>query len=175
MAWILFIVLAAVATVMVLASRKPDTFRVERSTLVQAAPERLYAAINDFHRWTEWSPWEGLDPAMRRTHEGSPSGVGASYAWDGNKKAGAGRMRITEADPYNRIAIALDFERPFKSSNVVEFLLQPEGDATRIRWVMNGPLPFGAKLMHVFVDMDRMIGKDFEAGLAQLKSLAEKS
>ena len=169
------IVLIVLAAIFFLASRKPDIFRVERATRIRAAPERLFAAINDFHRWPDWSPWEKLDPAMQRTFEGSAAGLGAVYAWSGNSKAGAGRMQITRSNPSSRIAIQLDFLKPFPSQNLVEFLLRPDGNITEVRWAMSGQLPFVMKIMHVFVNMDAKIGKDFETGLAALKALAENA
>jgi uncharacterized protein YndB with AHSA1/START domain len=174
MSLLLILLALAVAVVLLLAAAKPGEFRVERALRIQAPPEALFAAINDLHRWPEWSPWERLDPAMRRSYDGAPAGVGASYAWDGNNKAGAGRMQITESDPYNRIELRLDFLRPFTSCNRVEFTLQPVAELTELRWSMTGPLPFVAKIMHVFVNMDAMIGRDFEAGLARLRALAER-
>lgn len=159
--------------VLAFATTKPDTFRVQRSTRIEAPPEKVAALIDDFHRWGAWSPWEKLDPAMQRTHSGAASGVGAVYAWEGNRKAGAGSMQITEASA-RKIAIKLDFIKPFASHNIAEFVLEPQGDATNVTWSMHGPTPFVSKVMQVFFSMDRMIGKDFETGLANLKSAAER-
>ena len=164
---------AVVAAVLVYASTKPDTFRVQRSTTVSAPPAAVYALIDDFHRWGEWSPFEKLDPAMRRTFDGAPRGVGAVYAWAGNGKAGAGRMEIVEARP-TRVAIRLDFEKPMRVRNTAEFTLEPAGEATRVTWAMHGPNLFIGKVIGLFVDMDRMVGRDFEAGLAALKAAAER-
>lgn len=170
---ILIVIAVAIAGLLVYAATQPDSFRVERSTLVNAAPESVYPLIADFHQWTKWSPYEKLDPALKRTYSGADSGLGAIYAWDGNKDIGAGRMEITEVTPPQVITIKLDFFRPFESSNVAEFTMTPEGSATRVAWAMHGPANYLSKLMGVLFDMDQMIGKDFEAGLATLKTLAE--
>ena len=171
---IALLIVALVAGVLILASTKPDTFSVQRSAMIKAPPEKIFAVLNDFHRWTDWSPWEKLDPAMKRTLGGPASGKGATYAWEGNSKAGQGRMEIIESTPPGKIGIQLDFIKPFEGHNRAEFTLTPQGDATQVNWVMSGPAPFVSKLMQVFVSMDAMIGKDFEAGLANLKALTEK-
>ena len=172
---IALIVAALIAGVLIFASTKPDTFSVQRSTTINAPPEKVFAVLNDFHRWPEWSPWEKLDPAMKRTLGGAPAGKGATYAWEGNSKAGAGRMEIIESVPARRIGIQLDFIKPFEGHNIAEFTLTPQGDSgTQLNWSMRGPTPFVSKLMQVFVNLDTMIGKDFEEGLANLKGLVEK-
>jgi Polyketide cyclase / dehydrase and lipid transport len=172
---IVAVVLAiAVAVVLILAATKPDTFSVRRAATVRAPPERIFPLINDFHQWGSWSPWEHKDPAMKRTYSGADSGKGAVYAWDGNKNVGSGRMEIREASLPSKIVIKLDFFAPFEAHNTAEFTMLPQGDATNLTWVMHGPLVFMAKVMHVFINMDKMIGKDFEAGLANLKKLTEK-
>jgi uncharacterized protein YndB with AHSA1/START domain len=174
----LLTVVALVAVLVVgvlgLAATKPDTFAVERSATIKASPETLYALLSDFHQWESWSPWDKLDPAMKRTYEGAANGMGAVYAWEGNDKAGKGRMEITEATAPSKVVIKLDFLVPFESHNVTEFTLTPEGDAQKLTWKMSGPQPFVSKIMCVFMDMDAMIGKDFETGLAGLKAIAEK-
>ena len=174
---ILAVVLAiAIAIVLILATNKPDTFSVQRATPVKAPPEKIFPLINDFHQWTTWSPWENKDPAMKRTYSGSASGRGAVYAWDGNKNVGAGRMEIIDASSPSKIIIKLDFFKPFEGHNTAEFTMLPQGDAatTNVTWVMHGPAPFMSKVMQVFMNMDNMIGKDFETGLANLKRLTEK-
>ena len=167
------VVVLAVAGVLVLAATRPDTFRVQRATTIKAPPEKVFAFIGDFQRWGAWSPWEKKDPTMKRTFGAATSGVGASYAWDGNKDVGQGRMEIAESVPSTRMAIKLDFVKPFEAHNLVEFTLQPDGGATRITWAMTGDTPYFAKIIHLFFDMDAMVGKDFEAGLANLKAAAE--
>ena len=171
---ILIVILVIVAGVLGFAVTKPDTFSVQRSTSIKAPPEKIFAVINDFHRWPDWSPWEKLDPTMKRTQSGAASGQGAVYEWDGNSKAGAGRMEIIESAPASKVGIQLDFIKPFEGHNIAEFSLAPEADATRVSWTMHGPTPFVSKVMQVFVSMDTLIGKDFEEGLANLKALTEK-
>jgi hypothetical protein len=171
---IIAVVLAiAIAVVLILAAGKPPTFSVERAIDIAAPAERIFPLINDFHQWVAWSPWERRDPAMKRSYEGSSSGNGAVYGWDGNKNVGTGRMEILESAAPSKILIKLDFFKPFEGHNTAEFTMLPQGAATQVTWVMRGPAPFMSKLMQVFMDMDRMIGKDFEAGLSSLKRLAE--
>ena len=171
---ILLVVAVLIGALLVYAATKPDDFRVQRSASIKAPPEKIYALIADFKQWRTWSPYEKLDPQMKRTLSGADSGQGAVYAWDGDDKAGAGRMEITEARPGSLVGIKLDFLKPFEAHNKAEFTLAPEGEATRVTWSMYGPQPYFAKLMGTFFDMDHMIGKDFEAGLATLKSATEK-
>ncbi|WP_027553189.1 SRPBCC family protein [Bradyrhizobium sp. Cp5.3] len=168
------VIAVGLAAVLALALTKPDTFRVERRLAVKAPAEAIYPLVADFHRWTGWSPYEGRDPAMKRTFGGTAQGKGATYAWDGNNNVGAGHMEILEADVPSKVRIKLDFERPFEGHNTAEFTFVPQGDATLVTWAMYGPAPFMSKIMQVFVNMDSMIGKDFEAGLASLKKLTEK-
>ena len=165
---------AAIAVILALALMKPDTFRVERSATINAPPEKIFAVLNDFREWPAWSPWEKKDPAMKRTLTGPTSGKGAAYAWEGNNDVGTGSMQIIDSVPPSKLTIKLDFVKPFEGHNVVDFTLQPEGAATRVNWAMHGPAPFMSKVMQVFMNMDRMVGNDFEAGLSNLKSLAEK-
>ncbi|OAF18976.1 SRPBCC family protein [Bradyrhizobium neotropicale] len=168
------VIAVGLAAVLALALTKPDTFRVERRLAVKAPAEAIYPLVADFHRWTGWSPYEGRDPAMKRTFGGTAQGKGATYAWDGNNNVGAGHMEILEADVPSKVRIKLDFERPFEGHNTAEFTFVPQGDATLVTWAMYGPAPFMSKIMQVFVNVDSMIGKDFEAGLASLKKLTEK-
>lgn len=167
------IVVVFVAAVLVIAAGKPDTFRVQRSATIQAPPEKIYPLIEDFHRWALWSPWEKKDPAMKRTFSGAASGKGAVYTWDGDKNVGQGSMEITEATAPSKVALKLDFLEPFEAHNQVEFIIVPRGSASEVTWTMIGPANFLTKIMHVFFDMDRMVGGDFEAGLAALKAAAE--
>jgi Polyketide cyclase / dehydrase and lipid transport len=176
---IIAVVLAiAIAVVLILAASKPATFRVERAIDVKAPPEKIFALINDFHQWVSWSPYENKDPAMKRSYSGAESGKGAVYGWEGNGNVGAGRMEILEESIPSKILIKLDFFKPFEGHNTAEFIMLPQsgagGPATSVDWVMHGPAPFMHRVMQVFMDLDKMIGKDFEAGLASLKSLAEK-
>ena len=151
-----------------------STYTVERSATIAAEPKRIYDEVANFHQWIGWSPWEDLDLDQQRTFSGAYSGPGAKYEWSGNRKAGRGRMEITQAQEPTEVRIALDFEKPFKSSNTTEFFLIPEGSArTRVRWVMTGPKTFATKVMGLFSSMDKMIGPDFEKGLARLKDVVE--
>jgi uncharacterized protein YndB with AHSA1/START domain len=172
---IVAVVLAiAIAVVLILAARKPDIFRVQRAATVKAPPEKIFPLINDFHQWGTWSPYETKDPAMKRSYSGAERGQGAVYGWEGNKNVGSGRMEILDAQAPSKILIKLDFFTPFEGHNTAEFTMLPQGDGTNVTWLMHGPSPFIGKIMHVFINMDRMVGKDFEIGLANLKRLAEK-
>jgi uncharacterized protein YndB with AHSA1/START domain len=168
------LVLAAGGIAAYAAITQPDTFRVTRSLDMAAPPEKIYSVLSDFRRSGEWSPYEKLDPDMKRTFSGAAAGKGAVYEWDGDSNAGAGRMEIAEAVPAQSVTLRLDFRRPFEATNTVEYKLLPKGDTTQVSWDMHGPMPFISKVICVFVDFDRMIGKDFEAGLANLKALVEK-
>ena len=172
---IIAIVLAvAIAAVLILAATKPDTLRVQRATSIRAPADKIFPMINDFHQWRGWSPYEDKDPAMQRTYQGPDSGKGAVYAWDGNKNVGSGRMEILEASIPSRITIKLDFFKPFEGHNTAEFTMLPQGDTTNLTWTMTGPAVFMSRVMQVFMNLDRMIGRDFETGLANLKKLTEK-
>src|ERR1700730_7881009 len=171
---ILIVVAVLIAAILVYAATMPDDFRVQRTTSIKASPEKIFALINDLHRWDSWSPWEKMDPAMQRTFSGATAGKGAVYAWQGNSKVGEGRMEIADTSPPSRVTIKLDFVKPIEGHNIAEFTLVPQGDSTNVTWVMDGPSPYIAKLMGVFISMDKMIGKDFETGLANLKTVAEK-
>jgi uncharacterized protein YndB with AHSA1/START domain len=171
---IAIVVAVIIAGVLILAATKPDTFRVERSASIKAPPEKIFAILNDFQKWGSWSPWEKKDPTMKRTFGATTSGKGAQYAWEGNKDVGKGSMEITESSPSSRLTIKLDFIEPFEGHNIVDFTLAPKSDSTSVNWTIHGPMPFISKVISVFCSMDSMIGKDFEAGLANLKAAAEK-
>jgi len=172
---IIAVVLAiAIAVVLILAATKPDTLRVQRSATVSAPAEKIFPLINDFHQWRSWSPYEDRDPALKRTYSGAESGRGAVYAWEGNKNVGSGRMEILETSVPSKIRIKLDFFKPFEGHNTAEFTMLPQGDATSVTWLMQGPARFMTRVMQVFINLDNMIGKDFEVGLANLKKLTEK-
>lgn len=169
------IVLAvAIAAILILASTKPDTFRIERSAVINAPAERIFSVLSDFHQWGGWSPWETKDPDMKRTYGGPERGKGATYGWEGDKNVGTGRMEILEANAPSKLAIKLDFFKPFEAHNTAEFTMLPQGSGTNVHWVMHGPATFMSKVMQVFMDFDKMVGKDFESGLANLKKLTEK-
>jgi carbon monoxide dehydrogenase subunit G len=163
-----------IAAVLIFAATKPDTFRVQRTASIAAPPEEVFALISDFQRWGAWSPWEKKDPAMKRTFGAATSGKGAVYAWEGNKDVGQGRMEIAESVAPSKVTLNLDFVKPFEAHNLVEFTLEPQGAATHVTWAIHGPMPYISKVVSVFCNMDSMIGKDFEAGLANLKAIAEK-
>lgn len=172
---IIAIILAiAIAVILALAATKPGTIRVQREIDINAPAETIFALISDFHRWVSWSPYEKKDPAMKRTYGGADSGKGATYAWDGDKNVGSGRMEILEATPSSRIVIKLDFFTPFEGHNTAEFTMLPQADGTHVTWLMHGPANFMSRLVQVFINLDNMIGRDFEAGLADLKTLTEK-
>jgi len=173
-ATIAVVIAIAIAVVLILAISKPDIFRIQRVATIKAPAESIFALINDFHRWGSWSPWESKDPAMKRTFSGAESGKGAVYAWDGNKNVGSGRMEILDTSAPSKIVIKLDFFTPFEGHNTAEFTMLPQGDATNITWVMYGPASLMSKVMQVFINLDNMIGKDFETGLANLKRVTEK-
>ena len=151
-----------------------DIFRIARSATIAAPPERIAPHIEDFRAWEKWSPYEKLDPKMKKTFSGAERGAGASYAWEGNSKAGAGSMTVTAATP-QKISIALHFTKPMRSENTAEFTLEPAGAGTRVTWTMTGPKTLMTKLMGVFMNMDKMIGRAFEEGLGSLKELVEKT
>jgi uncharacterized protein YndB with AHSA1/START domain len=171
---IVAVLAVATAIILILAAIKPGRFSVRRAIVVGAPPEKIFPLVNDFHQWGSWSPYENKDPAMKRTYGGAASGKGAIYAWEGNKNVGSGRMEIVEASAPSKIVINLDFLSPFEAHNTAEFTMLPQGDGTSLTWLMHGPAPFVSKLMQVFMNIDNMVGKDFEAGLANLKKLAEK-
>jgi hypothetical protein len=168
---ILVTVLVLVVLAVAFVATRPSTYRVERSASVGAPPEAVFAQVADFHRWDAWSPWAKLDPAMATRFEGS--GVGATYWWKGNKDVGEGQMTLTEVDPGRRVAIRLEFIEPFPSKANTEFLFAPTDGGTRVTWAMSGNLGFVEKAFSIFANMDRMIGADFEKGLASLKRAAE--
>jgi len=170
---LLAIVAGLIAVILALAMTKPDTFQVRRTATYKALPDSIWPYLDDFHNWPAWSPWEKMDTAMTRTYSGAPSGVGAVYAWSGNKKVGTGQMKITAAEPAASLTIALDFQSPFEAHNTTVFALTPTGDSTTVSWTMTGPNTFVSKLMSVFVSMDKMVGPDFEAGLANLRTVVE--
>ena len=168
------VVLASIAAILVYAATKPDSFRVERSTAMNAPPEKIFPYIDGLKRWTAWSPYEGRDPGMKRAYSGSESGKGAVDEWDGNDNVGKGRMEIVDSTPPHRVVIKLDFLKPFEGHNMAELTVEPKGGQTIVTWAMYGPSPFMTKLIGTFMDMDDMIGRDFAAGLAKLKTVVEK-
>lgn len=169
----LVVIVLLVAGLTVLIAMQSEDFTVTRSQEISASPNDVHAHINDFHKWDAWSPWAKIDPAMRTSITGPPSGVGAKYAWEGNSEVGKGNMTITDSRPGEIVKIDLQFTEPFEATNVTEFQLQPAGQGTNVTWTISGKKNFLMKAMCLVVDMDTMMGPDFEKGLAQLKQAAE--
>ena len=169
---IIAIIVVVLAAVLIYAATKPDTFGVQRATAINAPAEKIFPLINDLHAHTAWSPFE-KDPNMKRTHSGAPQGKGAVYEWEGDRKVGSGRIAIADSTPSN-ITMILDMFKPFKAHNTVNFMLEPQGSATRVTWAMRGQQPYMAKLMSTFINCDKMVGSQFEEGLAKLKAIAER-
>jgi uncharacterized protein YndB with AHSA1/START domain len=172
---ILLIVAAAIAALLIYAATKPDNFRLERSATIAAPPDKVFALINDLRQFNTWNPFAKMEPTVVMTYDATSAGVGGAYHWKGDK-TGEGRMQITESVPAQRVSAKLDFVKPFEAHNLVDFTVQPQGDkGSTVTWAMHGPMPYLNRVMTVFFDMDKTVGKDFEAGLANLKALAEKS
>ncbi len=171
---ILLVIVVLVVCICGYAAFQPDNFSVERHIAINAPADKIFANINDFHAWQAWSPWAKLDPAMKLTIAGAPNGKGATYDWEGNSDVGKGHMEITDATAPSKVVIKLDFMTPFESHNVTEFTMAPAATSTDVTWLMHGPSPYVSKLMGVFMSMDKLIGKDFENGLTNLKAVAEK-
>ena len=163
-----------IVSLLAYAATKPDTFRVQRTATITAPPEKVFGLIQDLHQWASWSPWEKMDPAMKKTYSGAPLGRGAILEWDGNTDVGTGRMEIVSTVPSSRVVIKLDFLKPFEAHNQAEFTVESSGATTSVTWAMHGPQPFIMKVMDLVMGMGKMVGKDFETGLANLKQLAEK-
>jgi Polyketide cyclase / dehydrase and lipid transport len=170
-------ILIGVAAVIVLFAlvvvTRPSTFHIERSTAIAAPPESAFAQVNDLHAWHAWSPWEKVDPQMKRTFEGAPSGIGAAYAWAGNGKVGEGRMTIDRSDKPSLVSLKLEFFKPFASTNQATFTFVPTHEGTKATWAMDGQNNFVAKAASLFMDMDKVLGGEFEKGLAELKTVSE--
>ncbi len=165
--------IVVIAAILGLAAIQPDTFRVERKLQMKASPAKVHAQLNDFHNWGAWSPWEKLDPAMKRIHSGPLKGKGAAYAWEGNKQVGSGRMEILETSA-DKIVVKLTFLMPFEAHNTAIYSFTPKDGGTELSWAMEGPMNFFSKVICVFASMDKLIGKDFEAGLNNIKAIVEK-
>ena len=176
---VVVLLVVSLAAVLAYAATKPDAFRVQRATVIKAPADKIFPLINDLRAQSTWSPFE-KDPDMKRTHSGPPQGPGAVYEWDGNRQVGAGRIAITDtkapsnAQTPSKVTLALDMSRPMEAHNVVEFTLEPNGDATNVTWTMHGAQPYLAKVMATVIDCDKMVGSMFEEGLGKLKALAEK-
>jgi len=174
---VLMRVLLALAVIIVglviVIAMQPADFRIERSTMIAAPPDEIFAQVNDFHAWQDWSPWAKLDPAAKNTYEGPPAGNDAVFKWSGNNEVGEGKMTIIESKPNELVRIKLEFIRPFAATNTAEFNFKPEAEGTAVTWSMYGPNNFMSKAIHLVMDMDKMVGSDFEKGLADMKSKAE--
>jgi hypothetical protein len=166
LAGVVFVFLGIVAT-------RPSEYRVVRTATISAPAPAVFAQVNDFHKWEPWNPWAKIDPAMKQTYEGAPAGAGDVYTWTGNKEVGEGRMTLAESRPSDLIRVKLEFLKPFRATSTAEFTFRPEGDQTVVTWSMAGDVNFIAKAIHLFVDMDKMIGGNFEKGLAHMKSVVE--
>jgi uncharacterized protein YndB with AHSA1/START domain len=170
---ILAVLLIAVVGFCAVVAMQPPELKVSRSITIDAPPEKIFEQVNDFHKWNGWSPWAKVDPAMKADYSGPGSGAGAVYTWAGNNEVGEGKMTIAESHPNEHIKIDLEFLKPWQAKNVTEFTFKPEGDKTNVTWTMSGQKNFAAKAMCLFMDMDKMIGGDFEKGLAQMKTVTE--
>ena len=166
----LVVVVAGLAVVVAL---QPSDFRVSRTATIAAPAPVVFAQVNDFHKWSEWNPWGKIDPAMKQTYAGSPAGPGAIYNWVGNKEVGEGQMTILESRPSDLVRIELVFFKPFAGNSMAEFTFQPAGEVTTVTWSMSGSKNFMMKAVHLFINMDKMIGGQFEKGLADMKTAAE--
>ena len=172
--WILAAVATVVVVFLIVVALQPSDFKVERSATLRAPAPAAFAQVNDFNNWRAWSPWEKIDPALKRQYEGPKAGTGAVYAWQGNKDVGEGRMTITESRPGELVRIKLEFFKPFAATNTAEFSFKPTGDSTAVTWSMSGQNNFLSKAICLFVDMDKMVGGMFEQGLAQMKTVVER-
>lgn len=170
---ILSVIVLAVVVFAAVVSMQPADFKISRTATINAAPEKVFEQVNDFRKWEAWSPWAKIDLAMKTTYSGPATGIGSNYTWVGNDDVGEGKMTITASQPNEHISIDLEFVKPFAAKNVSEFILKPEGDKTVVTWSMSGKNNFAAKAFRLVVDMDKMVGGDFEKGLAQLKSVVE--
>lgn len=159
--------------ILLAAALKPAHFHVERSLTMPSSAEKVFSLVNDFRLWQEWSPWEKLDPNMKRTFEGPPSGTGASYSWSGNEDVGSGRMTIVSSTPPSTIQIRLEFLKPWAATNDVNFTFLAEEAQTKVTWSMSGKVPYSTRIFTLFFNMDKLVGQDFEKGLAQLKARVE--
>jgi len=170
---ILIALVVIIAVFAMIVAIQPSEFRVARTTTISAPAPVVFEQVNDFHKWRAWSPYEKMDPAMKKTYEGAPAGTGASYSWVGNSQAGEGRATIVESRPNELVKIKLDFVKPFAGTAFAEFTFKPDGDRTTVEWSLAGNNNFIAKAVHLFMNMDKMVGGQFEEGLTQLKSTAE--
>lgn len=170
---VLALVVLAVAGFCVAVAMQPSDFKIVRTATISAPPEKVFEHVNDFKKWDAWSPWAKIDPSMKKELSGAPSGKGASYYWNGNDDVGEGRMTITESHPSSHVKIDLEFKKPMEQTNITEFTLKPEGDKTNVTWTMTGQNNFVGKAFWLALNVEKMVGADFEKGLTQLKTVAE--
>ena len=170
---VLIVLALLIVVLLIVIAVQPASYTVLRSASIAAPQSLVFVQVNDFHNWEAWSPWAKLDPGMKQTYEGAGTGTGAIYTWSGDKKVGEGRMTIAESHPNDLVRIKLEFIKPFASTADTEFTFKPEGNQTGVTWTMSGKKNFMSKAFGLFVNMDKMIGRDFEKGLAQLKAVAE--
>jgi len=171
--YILIAVVAIMVILLIVVAMQAADFRYARSATIAAPPAVIFPHVNDFKKMDVWSPWLKFDPNVKITHEGPPSGNGAIESWEGNKNVGAGRMTVIESRPNELIRLKLEFFRPFAATNTGEFTFRPEGSGTTVTWAMTGKRNFMTKAMGLFMNFDKMIGGNFEKGLADLKTIAE--
>lgn len=170
---ILLALAAGIAVLVIVVAMQPDEFRVSRSATVAAPTAKVFAQVNELRKWEAWNPWGKLDPAAKLAYDGPPAGIGASYHWAGNNQVGEGRLTIVESRANEYLRLKLEFMKPFTATNTGEFIFRPEGGGTAVTWSMNGRKNFVAKAMHLFFDMDKMVGGQFAKGLADLKAVSE--
>ena len=166
-------VAVVVVGLVVVVALQPKDYRVSRSATIAAPAPVAFALVNDFHNWAAWSPWATVDPAMKQSFEGAPAGAGAAYTWSGTREVGEGRMTIVESRPPERVRVKLDFDKPLKGTSMAEFTFRSEGDRTVVTWSMTGEKSFVAKAIHLVLGVERIIGRQFEKGLAAMKTAAE--
>jgi hypothetical protein len=171
----LVVIVVGIAIFAVVVAMQPSHYQVQRSATMNAPPAVVFNQVNDFHKWDAWSPWAKLDPNMKTTHEGPPSGTGAVYSWTGNSDVGEGKMTITDSKPGDLVKIKLDFIKPFAATSDTVFTFKPQGNQTAVTWTMDGENNFIGKAFCLFMNMDKMVGADFEKGLAQMKAVSEKA
>ena len=171
---VLSLLLIAIVVLLGVATTRPDSFHVERSSDIKASPQKIFESISDFHKWRSWSPWEDIDPAMKRSYSGPASGTGTAYMWEGNLKVGTGRMEIVDSAAPSQVVIRFDYLKPISMSSTVAFVLADTAGVTHVTWSLDGSNSFLMKVVSIFMDMDKIMGKDFEAGLAKLKAISEQ-
>jgi hypothetical protein len=172
---ILIVIAVIIVVFVIIVALQPAQFRIARSASISAPPPAVFEQVNDFHKWEAWNPWGKIDPAMKQTYAGARAGNGAIYTWAGNNEVGEGRMTITESRPSELVRVKLEFFKPFAATNTAEFTFKPEGNQTMVTWAMFGDKNFMAKAVHLFMNMDKMIGGQFEKGLADMKSIVESA